>query len=58
MFHEATNSYTKSPILMGDKSPKAAQKQASQKKAQSDSVKLKKSLEVAAKAKQVVTKRK
>jgi len=43
---------------MGDKSPKAAQKQASQKKAQSDSANLKKRQEVAAKAKQVVTKRK
>ena len=43
---------------MGDKSPKAAQKQASQKKAQSNSVNLKKKQAVAAKAKPVVAKRK
>ncbi len=42
---------------MGDRSPKANQKHASQKQAKSDSAEQKKQLEQAAKAKVVVTKK-
>ncbi len=43
---------------MGDKSPKSVQKQASQKKNKADSADQKKKQDLAAKAKQAVTKKK
>jgi hypothetical protein len=58
VFQEATNLYTKEEITMGDRSPKAVQKQASQKKAKSDSVSQKKQQDLAAKAKLAVGKKK
>jgi hypothetical protein len=44
------NFYTKAGITMGDRSPKAVQKQASQKKAKTDSADQKKQRDLAAKA--------
>ena len=49
VFQEATQSYTKEAITMGDRSPKSVQKQASQKKSKADSADLKKKQGVAAK---------
>jgi hypothetical protein len=50
--------FTEETILMGDKSPKAAQKQASQKKAKVDSADQKKRQDVASKSKAMATKKK
>ena len=58
MFGEATNSYPKENLIMGDRSPKAVQKQASQKKARNDSADQKKKQDLAAKAKVAVGKKK
>ena len=58
MFEEATKFYPKVEIIMGDKSPKAAQKQASQKKAKFDSADQKKKQDLAAKSKAAMGKKK
>lgn len=53
---DATNPYTKEEVTMGDRSPKAVQKKASQKQAKTDITNQKKQQDVA--AKQVVGKMK
>ena len=58
MFLEAPNSYMKVEHTMGDKSPKSMQKQASQKKAKTDSADQKKKQDLAAKAKVAMGKKK
>jgi hypothetical protein len=58
VFKEAANTYTKEAITMGDRSPKAMQKQASLKKAKTDSADQKKQQDLAAKAKLAVGKKK
>jgi hypothetical protein len=58
VFHEATQFYKKVGVTMGDRSPKAVQKQASQKKARTDSADQKKKQDLAAKAKVAVGKKK
>jgi hypothetical protein len=50
--------YTKEEITMGDRSPKAVQKQASQKKAKTDSADQKKQRDLAAKAQLALGKKK
>ena len=58
VLQEATKLYTKEELIMGDRSPKAVQKQASQKKAKTDSADQKKQQDLAAKAKLAVGKKK
>jgi hypothetical protein len=58
VFPEAAIFYKKARFIMGDRSPKAAQKQASQKKAKIDSASQKKQQDLAAKAKLAMGKKK
>ena len=58
VFREAIYSHTKVEDIMGDRSPKAMQKQASLKKAKTDSADQKKQQDLAAKAKLAVGKKK
>ena len=53
----AKNFYPKDKVIMGDKSPKSVQKQASQKKAKVDTAAMKKKQDLAAKAKVVAKKK-